>query len=159
MFRWQHTSNQSSADSSWPALVIRCLNKPYLYLKPYPHAGKFKVAIESRKQEASLPRPPLPSAASFSYTIKPKSPSRYIGMQVSKIGTESMLQQQIQLKLTLTLPKVELSKSWNGVVWIIYKSTSSTTLLVQHISHVRQFFIKLPAPLCPQCYGPIASKH
>jgi len=43
------------------------LNSPYLYLKPYPHAGKFNVAIESRKHEASLPRPPFPRAASFSY--------------------------------------------------------------------------------------------
>lgn len=78
-FRCQHTSNQSSAISSWPGLVIRCLNRPYLYLKPYPHAGKLKVAIESRKQEASLPRPPLPSAASFSYYIQLESDSRYIG--------------------------------------------------------------------------------
>ena len=80
----QQTSNQSSAISSWPDFVISCLNRPYLYLRPYPHAGKLKVAIESRKQEASLPRPPLPSAASFSCYIQLNSALSYIGMQVSK---------------------------------------------------------------------------
>lgn len=63
------TSSQSSATSSWPALVIRCLKRPYLYLRPYPHAGKFSVAIESKKHDASLPKPPFPSAGSFSYKI------------------------------------------------------------------------------------------
>ena len=37
---------------------------------PYPHAGKFRVAIESRKQAASRPSPPLPRAASLSFSTK-----------------------------------------------------------------------------------------
>jgi len=36
---------------------------PYWYRMPYPHPGKSSVAIESRKHAASLPSPPLPSAA------------------------------------------------------------------------------------------------
>lgn len=63
------TSSQSSGTSSWPSLVIFCLNSPCLYLKPYPQAGKLSVAMESRKHEASLPRPPFPSAASFSCKV------------------------------------------------------------------------------------------
>lgn len=61
------TSSQSSAISSWPSLVMHCLNRPYRYRRPYPQAGKFSVAIESKKQDASLPKPPFPRAASFSW--------------------------------------------------------------------------------------------
>lgn len=88
------TSSQSSAISSWPSLVIRCLNSPYLYLRPYPHAGKSSVAIESRKHEASLPKPPFPSAASFSYK-QPFLIIKKINRRSSSIKSHSLLVWQL----------------------------------------------------------------
>lgn len=59
-------------------MEILCVKSPYLYLKPYPHAGSFKVAMESKNQDASLPKPPFPSAIYFSY-------NRYGGNNYNKV--------------------------------------------------------------------------
>ena len=46
--------------------MITCLKKPYSYRIQLPITGYPKDAVESKKQAASLPKPPLPSPASAS---------------------------------------------------------------------------------------------
>ena len=59
-------SSQQSGRSTWTPHHSSCSKMPYWYLNPYPIAGYCRVASESMKHEASLPRPPFPMPASGS---------------------------------------------------------------------------------------------
>ena len=87
---------QLSASSFWKPSTILCLKRPYLYRMPYPSRGRSSVAAESRKQAASLPRPPLPRAAS---SIVSRS-SRLLPWRFKTSSTSSYTPAHIRLLCT-----------------------------------------------------------